>query len=203
MRIDLHNNDVTSCDLFLDWWRWSLSDDLMKCRLILISSSSLDDCIHLLKKILLFNFKNWNINSYSIRSCDQVRSFWKSKFDEFLRSLRFRVSSDFAPYISVSGCDSTILLTRKEIKRSELQSKNPTIKGRFRKTKKYIDKKITNQFVSSWATRLPYWWTTLGRFFCPIEKYETYSRRNPDLSMKRIDHNQITEYQILSTTLTK
>ena len=145
MRIDLHDNEVTSCDLFLVWWRTSLSDDIMKCRLILISSSSLDDCIHLLKKILLFNFKNWSINSYSIRSCGHERSFWKSRFDEFLRSLKFRMSSDFAPYVSVSGCDSTILLMRKEIKRSGLRSQNSTIKGRFRKAKKYINKKIINQ----------------------------------------------------------
>ena len=154
MRIDLHDNEVTSCDLFLLWWRISLSDDIMKCRLILIFTVFTNWCVHLLKKILLFNFKNWNINSYSIRSCDQVRSFWKSRFDEFLRSLKFRMSSDFAPYVSVSGWDSTILLMRKEIKRSGLRSKNSTIKWRFRKTKNISTKKITNQFVSSWATRL-------------------------------------------------
>ena len=60
----------------------------------------------------------------------------KKRFDEFLWSLIMRASSDFAPVIIESGYDNTILLMRKEIKRSGQSPKNSIIKGRTCQTKK-------------------------------------------------------------------
>ena len=97
----------------------------------------------------------------------------------FFRSLKFRMSPDFAPYVAVSGCDCTILLMR--------------IKGRFRKGKKIYRQKNHESVRIELRKRLPYRRPTLGRFFCPIEKYETCSTRNPESSMKRDVRNQNAE----------